>query len=458
MKRLLCLMLCFLFLAACPMANAISWDEQITPFTEDAFELKFKVSIKKWMPLDEQRSMQLSNLLQHIGINISACSSTYSMKILVDDHPCVSFFIKENDSEESLAISTTPDVTFLGSTGILSGLQMTEHEKDMDCISLVREAFMLEDGFTALNGMLISENIPKTSKKDSQKVVGYGDTTSRVTFDVNQELLTSAAALIPGTPFSELLSSLIFSGKQNLYFLVSEDNIIHKASYTGQLERNSGIWKVNAAWKMGSKNEMAKDYLKVNASKRVSDSEKKETTEWMISRETSDLQEKWTWQRIHMTGKRKTVHTVSGDIKWKDGHLTGLCELKESENTSGTNGSLLELKPDLVFSLADPSVMGTVDFLYTVDGMNPYSGTVSVELSKGGSFDFPLSENILHYDRLDAAERSVWSENIINSVYGALLRELVLIDSADTSYLRQGLQDSDWLSIQYAAGPVVEEE
>ena len=86
------------------------------------FSMQMKVSLTEWMPLDDVRCSQLSDLLDHVSIRVSRSADQYDLSADVDHMPAVMLHLKEEESRELLGVSTVPGTVFSSQEDVLSSL------------------------------------------------------------------------------------------------------------------------------------------------------------------------------------------------------------------------------------------------------------------------------------------------------------------------------------------------
>lgn len=458
-KKCFCLIFVFLlFYAGRGKASGIM--EHLVESIPNDFSVDMKLSVSEWMPLDEQRCTQLSNLLSHVGLHVSQSSGEYAMGLSVDGQTSLQVFLRTSAENEELVVSTLPDLTFHGADGLLEALIAPEAGSvhDQMLLSAIQDILAVGRLDSGLKSLLSDDAWKTTVKNDRQNVVGYGTTERRVTFDLSQDPVLPLLENLPQLSMHDAFPGILSFDKNKLYLLVAENDIIHKASYTCSLNTESGLWKLEVSWKNGAKNATLRSAFKAEAVRNSSDSGKKETISWSCTREAKDAQEIYLWQCIHKVGSTQTVDTVSATLSEVDGHMTGNCEISESASVKGSKAMQILLNPDFVVSQNEPFLSGSLGYRFLEKGANPNAGTISISVNSRDAEPFPKTEETVDLRSMGDEERAAWSEKVLTSCIGALFRDLVLIDAADTEYLRQDMKESDWLKILYTAGPAVEEE
>ena len=457
-KKCFCLIFVFLFFLMASAQAAGIVETLAARFPED-FLLRMKLSVSEWVPLDEVRCQQLSKLLEHIRMDIAKSGSIYSMGLSVDGSDSVHLYLKEYDDRKEMTLNTLPGTLFEGGENLLDEMLAQESEEVLHHMSFSAGQDLMSLGKIdpGLQILMHSDVLKKTEKKEKQNVAGYGNTSRRVTFDLQDDMPETLSDMLVLSLDPSFFKNASVE-KQKLYLLVADDDIIHKASYSCTLNTESGAWKIEASWKNGLKNSTQRSLFKAEASRMREEGERKETIILSCSKESKGQQENMSWQRIHKTGNTQTVRTVSAELMNTDGRITGKCAVRESDQVKGNKGMLIELVPDLLISQEEPYIAGAVTYRYTEDGMNPNAGRIELDVFANDPIHFPETVHHIDLAQLNEEERIACSANVLTSVMSSLLKDLVLIDSADNEYLRQDIPEAEWLKILYTAGPAVEEE
>ena len=187
-KKCFCLIFVFLlFYAGRGKASGIM--EHLVESIPNDFSVDMKLAVSEWMPLDEQRCTQLSNLLSHVGLHVSQSSGEYAMGLSVDGQTSLQVFLRTSAENEELVVSTLPDLTFHGADGLLEALIAPEAGSvhDQMLLSAIQDILAVGRLDSGLKSLLSDDAWKTTVKNDRQNVVGYGTTERRVTFDLSQD-------------------------------------------------------------------------------------------------------------------------------------------------------------------------------------------------------------------------------------------------------------------------------
>lgn len=455
----LILLICMLLLFVPLLGQAESYLQEAVLTIPDSFSLQINGTLNEWMPLDEVRTAQLTRLLDHIEIELVKSSDVSRMTIQVDHNPSVCLYIEENKTGQRVHISSLPAFAFSGEGQVLSKLIPDQPSSaDLPGIGMIHEMQMMEECGRLFELLMRSDSVSKIEKKDRQNVVGYGPTSKRIMISITPAFTDTISSLIPDAQIVDLLSEVGFTGNQNLYLLVSDQGEIYKASYSGSVETASGTWKISSSWKMKQTDDLLKRAVEFEAVKRPENEETSRKITWSFEMIRESGKEEFSCQRIERDGNQQEVQQMTSSIEKDGARMHGTCVIRRGDQLKGKNGVLLELNPDLILSQESPFLSGDIGFRYTTDQQNPYSGSVSILAKSSQAIVFPEVQETISLDMISNTEIDRWSDQVAKRCAGALLSDLVLIDSSDTAFLSDGLSESDWLRIVLAAGPVVEEE
>ena len=458
-RNCLILLICMLLLSVSFSGQAQTYLQEAVLTIPDSFSLEIKGTLNEWMPLDEVRTAQLARLLDHIELELVKSSAVSRMTVQVDHAPSLCLHLEENETGQSVHISSLPTLAFSGHENVLAQLIPNQPAPtDLPGMGMIHEMQMMDECGRLFHLLMTSDSVSKTEKKDQQNVVGYGVTSKRILISMTSELTDTIASLIPDAQIIDLLSEMVFAGNQNLYLLVSDQDEIYKASYSGTVETASGTWKISSSWKMKQTDDLMKRAVKLEAVRRPENEEKTRKITWSFEMSRESGKEEFSCQRIERTGNQQDVQQMTSSIEMDGARMHGTCVISRGNQLKGKNGVRLELNPDIILSQESPFLSGDIGFRYTTDQQNPYSGSVSILLKSSPAIVFPEVQETLSLDMMAKTEIDSWSDQVAKSCAGALLSDLVLIDSSDTAFLSEGLSESDWLRIVLAAGPVVEEE
>lgn len=453
-------------LAFVPQMN--DWNPDVAPL-----EVNLWASVVTHMPFDEERTAQLNALLNHLSLRLNwqrlEGEEWSRLTILVDGTEALSAAQREAQGEMLLQFSVLPDNTYSltsdnfadNSRAMLSFLG--DQEADLSIYGLDGdEDTWLEDGLALLESIGQDLEAYKKEDKVKQSIKNMGTARVKQTYTIPKADAAVLGEAIANNSrdgeLRELLTSLIFSGKQTLTLYRAEGGEILRADYSG----NCGIdedhmRKVTLTWKMRRDSDAVRDNLTLK-SPAVSGSDRNSITleRAMLANNRGNirLDEKFTYEWV--ADKKKT--TLSGTVDLENAlseetsHITGTVTVKrvlpgEEKSTS------IRLTPDLTVAGADglPSAQGSI----TVEQLNGKNvlekADLSVTLGVGSYFSWETRPQTVSINLLTEEQAAITAGELASAAATALIRPMVLLPKEDTLYLSADLSDEAWQKIVDAA-------
>ena len=271
-KNICCLLLVIVLVPAVASAGQIEnfLNLLVSPAEGKTVFIEATCTVKAVPQFSEQRINWLNDLLKHLTFQITAGKNVQEESILVDGKPSIGFISREGIQGQEINFSFDPETIYRPQTdaNILTGLSGMETE--ITTFSYYSELHQLLSGFYEYFTAM-PDQFPDacTWSKISVQYKGYGTAVKRCAISLPEETFTSKEmtdfidSLEPG-PARDMLSHMVYSGRQRYTILLDENNKPMKINYTGRSGLSAeSMRNVNVDWRCLRGEKGYKDILKL---------------------------------------------------------------------------------------------------------------------------------------------------------------------------------------------------
>ncbi len=480
LKRFLCLTL--LLAMTCSLAQAeVSLLPQVNAWQleKQPLSVTLTANVNAWMPLDDTRTGWLNDLVKHVTLKLGyqqlEGESWSSVDVLVDGTSALTMKQRDGDSESQLLLSAVSETNYVASADAdIAGLVLG----DSTGVSFAgidgTETSWLTDAYDLACGLDVALKDYAEEKSIKTTIGKMGTARKKVTYTVPKEsaetLSSSLSGLCVAGKMQNLISSLVFSDKQQFVAYYTEDDALIKVSYSGECGVDAEhLRKVTINWSMKRTDTEVRDDFTMK-SPAVTGKDHNTITFTRLTKEKNDgsVTLESTLKVDTKLDGVKNVLTIDADLKTNtedDGTtmLTGTLSIKNAPDEDEDKTQLV-LTPTL--RLADASATDHyVDGEVTVEkkaGTNlkrvEQSGTIYISVNRGSYFDWELNDTVVDLSAMDDTQLTNLQAEVQSAVATALVRPLVLLPEEDTQYLSADLDEAVWQSIVDAAKAAMEKE
>ncbi len=480
LKRLLCLTM--LLAMICSLAQAeVSLLPQVSAWQleKQPLSVTLTANVNAWMPLDDTRTGWLNDLLKHMTLKLGyqqlEGESWSSVDVLVDGTSALTMKQRDGDSESQLLLSAVSGKNYVAATGTdIAGLVLGDSTEVAFAGVDGTELAWLTDAYDLACGLDVALKDYAEEKTIKTAIGKMGTARKKVTYTVPKESAETLAASLSGLcvagEMQTLISSLVFSGKQQFTAYYTEDGALIKVSYSGECGVDEEhLRKVTLNWSMKRTETEVRDDFTMK-SPAVTGKDHNTITFTRLTKEKTDgsVTLESTLKMDTKLDGVKNVLTIDADLKAEsedDGTtmLTGTLSIKNAPEEDEDKTQLV-LTPTLSF--ADASATDRyVDGAVTVEkkaGENlkrvEQSGTIHISVNRGSYFDWELNDTVVDLSAMDETQLTAVQTEVQSAVATALVRPLVLLPAEDTNYLSADLDEAVWQSIVDAAKAAMEKE
>lgn len=466
MKKLVCIgVICLLMMSVCggALAHATFLPELENVNGQTPLEILLHADVKTHMPFDDARLEQFNALFKHIGLRLryqAMDGEAWShVDVLVDDTAVAALDQRETAAGVQAQFSCMPGDTYAWNGA--AGMGLTDLLDDQASRITVfgldgTEEAWLDDGLVLLDAM--TKAMPDFLKENKHivNVENMGKTAFKQVLTIPADsaagLSVQLTLLAPEGKLEDLLSMLIFSGKQTITLWRSADGAILRADWSG----NAGISQedmrnVSLTWKLRRDDQQVRDQLTLRTP-RTSGSGRDNVVFSRILKQSesgSSLKVDLTYEQVAQ-GK-KNVLTAETDLsrKVKDGKasVTGTVTVKQQLPEKSER---ITIKPDVIFQTdsADVLAQGVVNVAQYEGSRLEEQADVHLELKHGSWMFWELRPNIVQVSENNI---NALRQRILDGFTVDMVRRLVLLPPEDMLFLSAGIDPATWNQIVEAA-------
>lgn len=454
--RLMALLLCLILAGSAAaevhfVPSVTDWDLESMPL-----EITLSAAVSTHMPFSDERIKQLTAITDRMALRLHwqplAGEIQSRAALLLDGNEMISIAQQQTEGETMLQLSVLPETTYSAASAPLDmllgqssqvtnlwGLTGTEHEWLEEGYELLMS---LEE---ALQPYLDAEKKVKTTIENMGRAAVCQDyTVKSADASVLTELLSSVC---PDGRLKELVSSLIFSGKQTLRIYRTSEGVPLRMEYNGNCGKSEDTLRdVNLVWRLRRDDEAYRDEVTLKSpSLKGSD---KNTISWncaVTKGKKGALNLDCSLEYIVVKDKVKTTLDAEIDLKnnvsGEDSRITGDVEIKQKIDDESWNKLILEPDLNIHGTAGSPYVDGTVNIKEQTGSNTTEEALVTLSLARTGYTSWEMRENTVDLTMLDEAALTAEKQTVAQAVAAKVIRELIRAMGAEATYLFQDLPE-----------------
>lgn len=454
--RLAALLLCLIMAGSAAaevhfIPTVTDWDLESMPI-----EVNVSAAVSTHMPFSDERVKQLTAITDRLALRLHwqplAGEIQSRAALMLDGQEMISFAQQQTESETMLQLSVLPDTTYAAATAPLDvllgqssqatnlwGLTGTEHEWLEQGYELLMN---LEE---ALASYLDAEKSVKTAIENMGRAAVCQDyTVKSADASVLTELLSGAC---PDGKLKELISSLIFSGKQTLRVYRTSEGVPLRMEYNGNCGKDEGSLRdVNLVWRLRRDDEAYRDEVTLKSpALKGSD---RNTITWncaVTKTKKGALNLDCSLEYIVVKDKVKTTLDAEIDLKnelsGEDSHITGDVEIKQKIDDESWETLIFEPDLNIHGAAGSPSVDGTVRVKGQTGSNTTEEALLTLSLARTGYTSWEMRENTVDLSLLDETALNAAKQEVSQAVAAKVIRELIRALGKDATYLFQDIPE-----------------
>ena len=456
LSRLLTVLLCLIMAGSAAaevyfIPTAGEWDLESMPI-----EVNVSAAVLTHMPFSDERVKQLTAITDRLALRLHwqplAGEIQSRAALLLDGEELISFAQQQTENETMLQLSALPDKTYSAASAPLDvllgqssqatelwGLTGTEHE-------------WLEQGYellmnleTALEPYLDAEKSVKTAIENMGRAAVCQDyTVKSADAAVLTELLSGAC---PDGRLKELVSSLIFSGKQTLRVYRTSEGVPLRMEYNGNCGKSEDTLRdVNLVWRLRRDDEAYRDEVTLKSpALKGSD---RNTISWncaVTKTKKGALNLDCSLEYTVVKDKVKTTLDAEIDLKnelsGEDSHITGDVEIKQKIDDESWNKLIFEPNLTIYGAAGSPYVDGTVNVKGQTGSSTTEEALLTLSLARAGYMSWEMRENTVDLSLMDEAALSSAKQEVSQAVAATVIRGLIRAMGTEATYLFQDIPE-----------------
>lgn len=466
LSRLLTVLLCLIMAGSAAaevhfIPTAGEWDLESMPV-----EVNVSAAVLTHMPFSDERVKQLTAITDRLALRLHwqplAGEIQSRAALLLDGEELISFAQQQTENETMLQLSALPDTTYSAASAPLDvllgqssqatelwGLTGTEHE-------------WLEQGYellmnleAALEPYLDAEKSVKTAIENMGRAAVCQDyTVKSADAAVLTELLSGAC---PDGRLKELVSSLIFSGKQTLRVYRTSEGVPLRMEYNGNCGKSEDTLRdVNLVWRLRRDDEAYRDEVTLKSpALKGSD---RNTISWncaVTKTKKGALNLDCSLEYTVVKDKVKTTLDAEIDLKnelsGEDSHITGDVEIKQKIDDESWNKLIFEPNLTIYGAAGSPYVDGTVNVKGQTGSNTTEEALLTLSLARAGYMSWEMRENTVDLSLMDEAALSSAKQEVSQAVAATVICGLIRAMGTEATYLFQDIPEETVLRLIDAA-------
>lgn len=470
MRRVLCgmlVILCCVTRAASALAE-VAFVPGLADWMLDEvpLELTLSADIAAYAPFDEDRLTQLTSLMQHLSLRLTrqplVDETQSTIDLLVDGEEALGIGLQQTAQRTMAQFSVLPSVTYAGADPLATLLGASSEPFTLLGLD-GSESEWLTDSYDLLNALepvlatyLTSETNIKAEIKDMGTARLKQDyTVPKTDAPGLTELLLSVC---PEGRMQDLVSKLVFSGKQTLRIYRNADHVPLRVEWNGTCGPGEDhLRNVKLTWRLRRDDTAYRDNLSLSSpALRGSD---RNTLTWtcdIAPNKSGHMVLKCDLSYTRNVDRQKTIWSgsckLTAENQGMETRVTGDATISR-QLPDASSATSYTFTPDLTFS--GDGNMPAVDGTLTVARMNGKKvldqATLTVGLHRTEYTAWRMRESTVDLDLLDEATLDVLRQQATGAVSAALIRRLTLLPRGDLDYLFKDLPEESVQDIINAA-------
>ncbi|MCH5285906.1 MAG: hypothetical protein J1E43_00655 [Christensenellaceae bacterium] len=429
-------------------------------------ELTLSAEVTAYAPFGEDRLPQLTNLMKHLALHITwqpLIDETQStVAVLVDGEEALSLGLQETAQGGMAQFSVLPNTTYAGADPLSLLLGMSPEPLSIFGIDGSESAW-LEEGYELLNAIgegLASYRTGESKIKTEIKNMGTARLKQDYTIPKSETEGLSAllAGLCPEGRLKELISGLVFSGKQTLRVYRDADDAPLRIEWTG----NCGVDEdhlrdVTFTWRLRRDDTAYRDEVTLTSpALRGSDNNRltwncaiapNKSGQMVLSGNLSYTRTE-NKQKTILTGEYKLTSEDEGSGTRVTGSATISQQLPGADKATGYT-----FEPNLLFTGDSniPAMEGTLTVSSLLGKTTLDQAIITLDMRRTGYTSWQMRQETVNLSLLDAASQEAARDQVTSAISSAFIRRLALLPREDLDYLFMDLPEETVQAIISAA-------
>lgn len=460
---LCCLALAFPALAEVTFLPMIgNWELDAIPI-----ELTLSADVTAYAPFGEDRLPQLTSLMKHLSLRITRQplmdETQNAVSVLVDGDEALTLSLQENDQLRMARFSVLPDVTYTGDDPLATLLGTSTESFTLFGLDGSEGAWITE-GDQLLNVLeailapyLKGESKVKTEIKDMGTARLKQDYT--ITKDEAADLTSLLVGACPEGRLKELISGLIFSGKQTVRVYRDEDHQPLRVEWTGHLGTDEEhLRNVTLTWRMRRDDTAYRDEISLTSPALKGTDNNKLVWSCAVApdKKTGNMVLSGSLSYTRTENRQKTILTgefkLTAEEEGFDTRVTGSAAIRR-QLPGEDNAAGYTFEPDLLVSGSseNPAVEGTLTIASLSGKKILDRATVTLTLRRIAYTSWPMRQQTIDLTALDSGALEATRQQVNAALSSSLIRRLVLLPREDLDYLFMDLPEETVQAIISAA-------
>lgn len=403
-------------------------------------EVMLSADVKAHMPYDEDRLAMLKAVTDKLSLRLTAGENAGSVSILAGQSNALTLSYRGEETQ----LSCMPGVTFLSSEGAAEKL-LGADTGDISLYGIRGDAeTLLDDGWVLLNAL--GNELEKYADRRNVKtyITDMGTARSCTDYTIPKDdaeaLKETLLRLTPEGWLKEIITSLTFSGRQNLRVYRTAEEIPLRMEYNGTCGPEGNLRTVKLVWRMRRDDTAHRDEITLTSPAKSGGNKNTLEFERVIQKNKTgaiELEGSFTYTVTldkQMT-TRKGEFTLENAFTDEADVLTG--SLKLQQKLPGENSfSGLQLEPQLTLSGEPdaPVISGSV-LVTGLKGKNVLEqADVHIYLSRCDTPAWQESEWVIDLDQLSEEELVQLRQDAAASIATAVVKPLIILMGADAEW------------------------
>ncbi len=451
-KRLTALSVALLVLmmtSACAEASflvhSFGWN-----WTGAPVEVLLKADVETHMPFDDDRLAMLTPITDMLSMRLVTGEDMGSVSLLMEEEELLTLVYSGNEAQFSCVPDTTYQAKENPLTELLGTAAAVGSVYDMLGLSPRGESLVTD-------GRMMAEHLPAVLEKygkrsaNTTNISGYGQAAYRYDYTVNANQMDDVKQAIldvcPEGWLREIISSLVFSGKQTLRMYYAADDVLLRAEYNGSCGPEDSLRTVKLVYKLRHDEEMDKDYIELTSPAKKGKDKNNLTFERTVA--TNKKGQRTITAEFNYTAIADGVTSVrKGDISlinaFEADHdvITGTVTL-ESKLNGAEKYDALTLAPSITISgTADaPVVSGSLALTEKYAGKVTEKADIAIDLKPAAPVELEPSFYAVDLSLLDDESIALLRQEIADAVTTAIVRPLILKMGAEADWFFRDLPE-----------------
>lgn len=413
-------------------------------------ELTLSAEVTAYAPFSEDRLPQLTSLIKHISLNLTYQPlidlTQKTISVLVDGEDTLSLTLQESETGSMVQFSALPNASYTGDDPLHDLLGTSSEPITIFGID-GSETEWLEDGYVLLNALgTVLAPYQTDDKSVKTEIKNMGTARRKQDYTIpKDEAYQLSALLVEACPYGrlkDLISNLVFSGKQTVMIYRAEDDSPIRLEWSGRCGIDDDhVRNVAMTWRLRRDDTAYRDELTIAAPAiNGSDNTKLSwtcniapdkkgimTLDGKLSYDVAENKEKTSY-----TGEYKLTATPEDEGTRIKGSATLSRRLPDDSSAFGYT-----IEPDLLLSgeNASPALNGTVTVSSLYNKKILSSAVITLGLRRTDFTGWQLRDETVALSELDETALAQTRKQVTTAISAAMIRRLLQLPREDLDYL-----------------------